>query len=149
MTLADRWGRDVLAPGLHKARLLEQLDDMANERGVRALFDAAVLAFGQMFRHTPHSHRLSFTGDIGGDDVAVIHFDLKLSGRTKGLYYRLHEGPFVRFVGMGDVAALKETLPRSHERWAVHEFAGISGWHGFITTEDELQRLTTPLGISW
>lgn len=106
-------------------------------------------AFGQMFRYTPHSHRLSFTGDIAGEDVPVIHFDLKLSNPTHGVYYRLHEAPFVTFVGLGDVQSLRATLPRSHERWAVDEFSGATGWYGFITEEAELRRLAAPLGIWW
>ncbi len=124
----------------------EELDALAEEAGVQDLYRYSGASFERLLqKHTTRSS-IVFSGLFDGSRKNVISMLPQESSASQGLRYQLY---FLRF---RTLARLSEedglaVMPVHRDHWIYYETAGpdYEGFHGFITSHEEIDRLAKAL----
>lgn len=124
-----------------------ELEDLADEHGVRDRYEHAVSAFQQVLYMQRTKSSLAFTGVFpDGRRGVVISVLPGHSNAGDGLHYQIYQSRFEQLAGLSS-SEFEHLLPAQHEPW---EYAGSTdpywqGFQGFIKSDKEIDGLAGAL----
>lgn len=128
-----------------------ELEALAAEHGVQALYDDAVSAFSLpvLYKHTDRS-AIAFDGHYpSGAREVVIRFQPGESNADDGLHYQLYKQRYADLVGR-PVDEIEGLVPAGSEIWAYASNGGPDweGFQGFISDREAIDRIAEPLKLA-
>jgi hypothetical protein len=142
--------RSVRTKGASKRRpnlTYEELEALADEAGVRNLYDYAVAAFEQLLQKRTTQSSIGFAGSFNGSRKNIVSLLPGESHAEKGLFYRLYKNRFAEIAALS-AADAEALMPRHHEDWSFDPSKSDpdwSGFEGFIVSREEVDRLARTL----
>lgn len=125
----------------------EELAALADEYGVRPLYDYAVAAFEGPLRKSTTRSSIRFESLSDGRRRVLISFLPGESSQDEGLRYQVYKHRYADLAGLA-TDELESLLPRRHVDWVYPGHDGSPDWEGyegFIADRDEVDRLAEPL----
>ena len=119
----------------------EELDAIAEEKGVKELYRHAVANLERYFqKHTTRSS-IGFTGVFDGSSKTVVSLIPQESNMSDGLRFQLYSLRLRTLLNLSEDAALA-MLPPRRDPWIYYETAGpdYEGFQGFFANRAEIDR---------
>ena len=124
-----------------------ELEDLADEHGVKDLYDHALTAFRPVLNTQRTRSSLAFAGLFpSGSRKVVISVLPGHSSADDGLHYQIYQRRFEEFAGLSS-SEFKSLLPPRHEPWEYYGSADPDwqGFQGFIKSRKEIDGLAGAL----
>jgi hypothetical protein len=124
----------------------EELEALADEAGVAALYDHAVAVFASVLQKSTTRSSIRFAGSFNGSRKVVISLLPRESSTGDGLRYQLYKN---RYAELAKIAAaeVESLMPLRHDHWSYGTNSGPDwqGFEGSITNRDEIDRMAEAL----
>ncbi|MFQ5883047.1 MAG: endonuclease NucS domain-containing protein [Candidatus Methylomirabilales bacterium] len=115
----------------------EELEDMANRKGVGDLYRYCVSRLQAVLgRHTTRSS-IGFTANLDGSRKTVFSLVPRESSEEKGLRFQIYTSIFGRAFNLSE-AEVRDLLPHGTEAWS--PWPGASGFAGHFTDVSQVDR---------
>jgi hypothetical protein len=124
----------------------EQLSALAEENGVRELYDYAVRALESHLQKHTTMRSIVFTARLSGGRKAVVSLIPQESSSEDGLRFQIYFLRFQNTLGLSEAEA-RGLLPTSLEDWAFESSTDPewAGFRGFLKSTEEIDKLVSRL----
>ena len=124
----------------------EELEALADEAGVAELYEYAVGAFARVLWMRRTRSSIAFEHSFDGSRKTILSLIPGDSDAGKGLFYRIYRDRLAELAGIPS-ADVESLMPKQHADWVYTANAGPDweGFEGFITSREEIDRLTRAL----
>lgn len=126
---------------------LQELEEIANERGVGDFYSQLVVELEKHLQKTTTRSSLSFYGNIEGSRKAIFTLIPTESNQDDGLRFHIYLSRFMKYFAAGQ-ATVVNLIPTNREEWEYYSGADddYSGYAGYFQTIEEIKHFVSSIG---